>query len=91
MVYPDVVQLYISMATCTLHVDIPRPKRNFRHWTRVRTYGTCVFAMDMLSFIAQAGRDKSVKTMLFYRVFIQVLTRFLPDFLIDETQCVEFF
>ena len=52
----------------------------YRHWTHVRTNGTDVFAANMLSSISQAGGDKSMKPMAFYRVFILVLWRFLPDF-----------
>ena len=53
---------------------------NYRQWTHVRTYGTGFFVVDMLSSISQAGVDKSMKPMAFYRVFILVLRRFLPDF-----------
>ena len=55
-------------------------KSNYRQGTHVGTYGTDVFAMDMLITIFQAGGDKSMKPMAFYRVFILVLRRFLPDF-----------
>ena len=52
----------------------------YRQWTHVRTYGTDVFAMDMLSSISQASGDKLMKPMAFYCVFILVLRRLLPDF-----------
>ena len=52
----------------------------YRHWTHVRTYGTDVFAVDMLSSISQAGGNKLMKPIAFYCVFILVLRRFLPDF-----------
>ena len=53
---------------------------DYRQWTHVRTYGTDVFAMDMLSSISQASGDKLIKPMAFYCVFILVLRRLLPDF-----------
>ena len=52
----------------------------YRQWTHVRTYGTDVFAMDMLSSIFQASGDKLMKPMAFYCVFILALRRILPDF-----------
>ena len=52
----------------------------YRQWTHIRTYGTDVFAMDMLSSISQASGDKLMKPMAFYCVFILVLRRLLPDF-----------
>ena len=52
----------------------------YRQWTHVRTYGTYVFAMDMLSSIFQASGDKLMKPMAFYCVFILVLRRLLQDF-----------
>ena len=54
-------------------------ENTYRHWTHVQTYGTDVFAVDMLSSISQAGGDKSMKPMAFDCVFILVLRRFLPD------------
>ena len=53
---------------------------DYRQWTHVRTYGTDVFAMDMLSSISQVRGDKLMKPMAFYCVFILVLRRLLPDF-----------
>ena len=53
---------------------------HYRQWTHVRTYGTDVFAMDMLSLISQASGDELMKPMAFYCVFILVLRRLLPDF-----------
>ena len=50
--------------------------------THVRTYGTDIFAMDILSSISQAGGDKSMKPMVFHCVFI--LDLFLPDFQIGQ-------
>ena len=50
---------------------------NYRQWTHVQTYGTHVFAMDMLSSISQAGIDKPMKPLAFYCVFILVLRRLL--------------
>ena len=52
----------------------------YRQWTHIRTYGTDVFAMDMLSSISQVRGDKLMKPMAFYCVFILVLRRLLPDF-----------
>ena len=52
----------------------------YRRGTHVRTNGTYVFAANMFSSISQAGGDESMKPMAFYRVFILVLRRFLPDF-----------
>ena len=52
----------------------------YRQWTHVRTYGTDVFALDVLSSISQASGDKLMKPMAFYCVFILVLRRLLPDF-----------
>ena len=61
-------------------VPVCANKIRYRQWTHVRTYGTDVFAMDMLSSISQASGDKLMKPMAFYCVFILVLRRFLPDF-----------
>ena len=39
---------------------------NYRQWTHVQTYGTHVFAMDMLSSISRAAVDKPMQQMAFY-------------------------
>ena len=52
----------------------------YRQWTHIRTYGTDVFAMDMLSSISQASGDKLMKPRAYYCVLILVLRRLLPDF-----------
>ena len=41
--------------------------------THVRTNGTDVFVVDMLSSISQAGGDKSMKPMAFYETQIGIL------------------
>ena len=55
-------------------------KWHYRRGTHIRTYGTDVFALDMLSSTSQASGDKSMKPMAFYHVFNLVLWRFLPNF-----------
>ena len=71
---------YFTPKLCSPLSTILAPGLHYRQWTHVRTYGTHVFAMDMLSSIFQADVDKQMKPMAFYRVFILVLRRFLPVF-----------
>ena len=55
-------------------------ERKYSQWTHVRTYGTDVFALDVLSSISQASGDKLMKPRAYYCVLILVLRRLLPDF-----------
>ena len=78
------LQYCSTLPANSLHEHCYLLKKNksaqYRRGTHVRTNGTDVFAANMLSSISQAGGDKSMKPMAFYRVFILVLWKFLPDF-----------
>ena len=72
---------YYYYTTPAVSYLLPPCTRQYRQWTHIRTYGTDVFAMDMLSSISQASGDKLMKPMAFYCVFYpsfkEIIARFL--------------
>ena len=58
---------------------------NYRQWTHVQTYGTHVFAMDMLSSIFQASGDKSMKPIAFCLQIFKLTRHLINSFFFKKS------